>query len=298
MSNKDWKGQTGGGNFGQKFLFSTLKYFPVVILYPIIYFVIFFYVFFDRKHFLISVRYFKVHFKQSTFKAYFSAYFNYVCFAKVVLDKFAMLSGNVKQFKFKIFGQEHFEKLLNSDEGFVIASAHTGNFELLAFALHQEKKKINALVFDGESKVYQEKRYKAFEMMQIHPISIKEDMSHLFEIKECLANGNILTILCDRIFGSEKRIELDFLNKKADFPQGPFRLILQLNANVISIFTMKKSFREYYVYCEPVRKSPSNSSNINRQEQTEIIAKSFVGNLEYVLKKFNKQWFNYYDFWK
>lgn len=294
MNQKQWKGKTRGGNFGQKFLFISLRYIPVIFFYPIIYFAVFFFIIFEYNHFKIITKYFKIHFNKSTFKAKLYAYRNYVSFGKIVLDKFAMINGNVKQFSFKIFGQEHFDRLLNKEEGFIITSAHIGNFELSAFALQQDKKQINGLIFGEEAKIYNNVRINAFDKINLNTISVKEDLSHLFEIKESLSKGNIFTIMCDRIYGSEKRIELDFLNGKANFPQGPFRLAIQMNVNILSIFVVKKKFRKYFVYCKPVNKI---KNEINRIKQTEFIAKGFVSNLEDVLIKHNEQWFNYYDFW-
>ena len=45
-------------------------------------------------------------------------------------------------------------------------------------------------------------------------------MGHLFEINAALANGEVVSMPSDRVFGSDKHLAIDFLGEKAKFPYG------------------------------------------------------------------------------
>ena len=61
-----------------------------------------------------------------------------------------------------------------------------------------------------------------------------------------MENGEIVTILCDRIWGSNKTLTVNFLGKDAKFPLGSFLLAAQLEVPVISIVNTKVRGRLYH----------------------------------------------------
>ena len=124
----------------------------------------------------------------------------------------------------EIVGNEHFLALASREDGFVQLSAHVGNYEIAGYSLVAEKKRFNALVFGGEKASVMKNRNKMFANTNINMIGIDADMSHLYEINSALANGEIVSMPGDRIFGSEKSIETDLLGTTAHLPAGPFRV--------------------------------------------------------------------------
>ncbi|MDR2836472.1 MAG: lysophospholipid acyltransferase family protein [Bacteroidales bacterium] len=292
--NNHWKGKTQGGKFGQNFLIFIFKIIPTFFIYPFLYIIIPFYMLFDKKGYNAIFNYFNKQQNFSKFKSFLNTYMNFVVFGEIVLDKFAMLSNNAKQFKINIIGENIIKEYFEKNQGFIICSAHVGNFEMAGFAFNRYEKNINSLFFHGETENYQKQRSKAHDAVKINSIFIKEDMSHIFTIKKLLETGEIITVLCDRNFGSNKKSKVNFFNGEAFFPQGTFRLAIQLNVPMVALFIMKKNFRKYEAHIVPIN-IPNNI--ISPIEETNLFLNNFAKELENILKKYPRQWFNFYDFW-
>jgi predicted LPLAT superfamily acyltransferase len=117
---KEWDGTTGGGRFGQVFLFWILTIINVSFLYPVLFGVIPFYLIFARKGYLAIYSYFRFHHHQSKTKAFVSTFQNHLIFGKIVLDKFALLAGNYKQFIISVQGNDYFKDLTDTQKGFLL----------------------------------------------------------------------------------------------------------------------------------------------------------------------------------
>ncbi|MBO7630232.1 MAG: hypothetical protein J6S87_09920, partial [Bacteroidales bacterium] len=220
---------------------------------------------------------------------------NHLLFGQVVLDRFAVLAGNTEQFRFEIENEAVIRELLERPGGFIIAGAHIGNYVLAGHCIRQDNKRINAVIYGGEGAMLMQRRSNSFSRNNIRLVTVEEDLSHLFIIKEALENGEIVTILCDRIWGSNKTLTVNFLGKDAKFPLGSFLLAAQLEVPVISIVNTKVRGRLYHSIVQPLA-LPDRTLSIH--QQSEQIASSYAHALENVLRQHPEQWFNYFDFWE
>jgi len=293
---KDWEGVTGGNTLGQKALLVLFHSVNVTVGYVFLAFVVPFYMLFGRKGYQSIYKYFRTHFSYSPLRAFFKTYQNHFIFGQCMLDRFAVYAGRKNFFRLKFTGNDEFHRLLNEEKGFIIASSHVGNFELSGYLLKQDKKRINAMVFGGETKEVMENRMKALNMNNISVIPVADDMSHIFTVHAALSAGEIVSMPCDRIFGSAKSVECDFLSGKADFPVGAFTLAAAFEAPVVSIFVMKESVSNYHVYVKPLLLD--DSTKVPKREKAELLTRAFAKELENVVRQYPEQWFNYYEFWK
>lgn len=294
MADRQWSGKTGGGSFGQKFLFGTLKRVRVSFLYPVLYVVTPFYWLFGKQGRKTTMAYFQHRLGQSKLQAICSSLQNHLIFGKIVLDKFALLAGNVKQFKVTVDNVEIFNKAIEQPNGFFVVSAHVGNFELAGHCLKQDKKNLNGIIYGGEGEAMKQRRADAFKKSRLNLIPVTNDMSHLFAIKEAIDNGEIVTIPCDRLFGSPKSYTCSLLNQETQFPIGTFRLAAQLDAPVFVIFIMKEKHLHYHGFVKQLTPLENEKASIKKAEH---LGKQYVAELETILKHYPEQWFNYYDFW-
>ena len=281
VKSRSWQGDTGGGNLGQRALIFFFRWWNLRLGYAILAVVVPFYMLFARKGYLAIYNYFKHHFDCSPWQSFVKTYQNHFVFGKVILDRFAVFSGKKNLFDVEIIGNEHYERLSNGEKGFIIAGSHTGNFEIIGYLLNSTKKRINALIYAGESKTVQNNRYKIMQRNNITLIPVLNDMSHLFSINSALQNGEIVSMPCDRNHGSTKSMEIDFMSGKANFPVGAFALARSFNVEILAIFAIKISTKQYKVFVNPV-----------------CDIKSYVKELENIVKEYPLQWFNFYDFWK
>jgi len=299
MSDKKWKGNTGGGTFGQRALIFFFRWFNLRLGYAVMALVIPFYMLFARKGYLAMYHYFRKQFGYSVWKSFLKTYKNHFLFGQIILDRFAVFAGRTNAFEVEIIGNEHYERLVNSEKGFIIAGSHVGNFEIGGYLLNSTKKKINALIYAGETVEVQKNRTQILGNNNINLIPVLGDMSHLFAVNAALQNGEIVSMPCDRNHGSAKAVECDFLRGKADFPIGAFSLAVSFGVEVLAIFVIKISAKKYRVFVVPVAAGTDlQSVPSTKKQKTENLVQSYAKELENIVKQYPEQWFNFYEFWK
>lgn len=290
---RQWQGKTSGGNFGQRFLLTFLKRFRVTALYPVLPVIIPFCLLFARKPNRALFRYFHDIHGYGRWKSFCATARTAYTFGKVVIDKFAIWAGRSDQFHVVLEHPEISKQLFEQEKGAIFAGSHIGNFELLAAAFQNNQKRINVIIYGGESELLSKQRSSTFSKNEVNLIPVTEDMSHLFAIKNALDNGEVVAILCDRLFGSPKKKTLDFLGHPADFPMGPFRLAAQLDVPVLSVAVMKEKGFRYTCRTTLLDAGPDDSTN----QKCDNLMKQYVSQLEKVLQQYPEQWFNLFDFW-
>jgi predicted LPLAT superfamily acyltransferase len=124
-------------------------------------------------------------------------------------------------------------------------------------------------------------------------ILVRDDMSHLFEIDNALTHGEVVSIPADRVWGSQKSIQLPFLGHEARFPMGPFSVATMRGLDVVCVNVMKTSTRGYLILVTPL----DYDKEAPRREQTRQLAEAYVSVLEGTVRRYPTQWYNYFDFW-
>ncbi|MBE6232439.1 MAG: lipid A biosynthesis acyltransferase [Bacteroidales bacterium] len=238
-----------------------------------------------------AYKYFREIHKYGKFKAAWATYINHCKFAQVVIDKFAMYAG--KKFDVTVEGMDKFNALASGDEGFLHLSSHIGNYEIAGYTLVSERKTINAVVYAHEKASVMENRNSMFTKTNIKMITLKEDMSHLFEIDQALCNGDIVSFPTDRFMGQTKCIETLFLGKIAKFPQGPFSVAAMRGLNVLGVNVMKTGLTKYKIYVTPLNYDKEQP----RKEQIRQLSEAYVAELEKRVLEYPTQWYNFFDFW-
>ncbi|MDR2805243.1 MAG: lipid A biosynthesis (KDO)2-(lauroyl)-lipid IVA acyltransferase [Dysgonamonadaceae bacterium] len=299
--NLKWKGNTGGGTLGQRGLIFFFRWWNLRLGYAIMAVVVLFYMLCAWKSYLAIYHYFREQLGFSVWKSFCKTYRNHFLFGQVILDRFAVFAGRKNDFEIEIVGYEYYERLADGEKGFVVVGSHTGNFEIAGYLLNGEKKRINALVFGGETQIVQQNRTKILNGNNINLVPVSPDMSHLFIANAALANGEIVSMPADRVFGSSKSIECEFIRGKADFPVGAFALAVNAEVEVLAVFCMKESAKKYKIYAQPLscyRDGIDPQSLENKKEKIENLVFSYVEELEKMVKQYPEHWFNYYKFWK
>ena len=288
---RNWAGTTYGNGWMHKWLIRMLRYSDVRLWYAFVAVCVVPVCLLVNPAQKIIYHYFRKRWHYSKVRAALATYRNFYLFAQVVIDKFAMYAG--KHFNIEIVGNEHFLALASREEGFVQLSAHVGNYEIAGYSLVAEKKRFNALVFGGEKASVMKNRNKMFANTNINMIGIDADMSHLYEINSAIANGEIVSMPGDRIFGSEKSIETDLLGATAHLPAGPFRVATMRGLDCLAVNVMKTGAKSYRIYVSPL----IYNKQAPRPEQVRGLADSYARELERIVTMYPEQWYNYFEFW-
>ena len=240
----------------------------------------------------VAYRFYRKRFGYGRLRAAWNTYVNHCIFGQVVVDRFAMYAG--KKFEIEVDGYDKFLELASKPEGFIQMSAHIGNYEIAGYTLTADPKVFYALVFDGEKESVTKNRNKMFSSTNIRMISVKPDMSHLFEINGALQRGETVSLPADRFNGSPRYVEQVFLGAKARFPQGPLSVATMRELDVLAVNVMKESMKKYHVYVTPLK----YDKTVSRKEQIDQLSKSYVSELERMVRKYPHQWYNFFEFWQ
>ena len=249
-----------------------------VILYGVVALVIPFYMLFDEKGRRASFSFYRKRMGFGPLKSFAGVYRNFFAMGKIVIDRFAMYGG--RTFSFDIDEQNCLEELSKGEKGFVVASSHVGNFELAGYSLSLGQKRLNALVYAAETEAVMAGRKKLFEQRNIRMVPVGEDMQHLFVVSAALADGEVVAVPADRLFGSEKSVTCSFFGQDARFPAGPYALAAARDVPVVAVFVMKTGVTSYRI------------SAIKVDD-----AASFASVFEETVRKYPYQWFNFFNFW-
>lgn len=291
MPEREWKGNTAGTTWMHRWLIRSLRVLPLRFVYAgVAVFVIPFCMLFAHKGYISMYHFFRRRLEQRPLRAFWNTYLNHCKFAQVIIDRFYIYGGG--RFDFDIDNYDLYQRLAAGEEGFVILSAHIGNYEAAGYTLVAETKRFNALVYGGEAQTVMQNRQRILTQHNIRMIPIREDMSHLFAMSNALADGESVSIPADRIFGSPRHVECPLFGKAAKLPLGPFAIATQREVPVIAINVMKESAKKYHIYIKQLEAEEPTA-----KERAQDLARLYAQNLESTIKDYPTQWFNYYEFW-
>lgn len=236
--------------------------------------------------------YFRRRMHCGVWRAAWNTYLNHCMFSQVVIDRFAMFAG--KRFNINIEGYEHFARLDKGSRGFMMLSSHVGCYEVAGYSLVSANKRLNAIVFGGEKATVMQGRKSKLDSNNIRMIAVNPDMSHLFLINEALLADEIVSMPADRIVCSSKTVEAELLGAPVHLPQGPFAVATMRGLDVIAVNVMKTSAKGYTIYVAPLAYDHAAS----RRQQMRQLAAAYAEELQYRVRQYPTQWYNFFDFWQ
>jgi predicted LPLAT superfamily acyltransferase len=226
-------------------------------------------------------------------------YQHLLCFASVILDRLSLWSGDVAEFKISVHGEEHMEALVESESGALLVGAHIGSFDMLRVIAREAGVPVT-VVMNTTNAAQINRAFKMLDpetnvrVIDFNPTSV----SASFEIRQCIARGEFVAILGDRVRSGVKRrvVHADFLGARAAFPQGPLLLPMVLGVPVLLTIAIRTGPRAYDVYLERL----ADGTPVPLRQRREIVQQRiehFAARLEHYCLLAPHQWFNFYDFW-
>jgi predicted LPLAT superfamily acyltransferase len=287
----EWDGKSRGTVLGYRIFIFFLRNFGIGAAYIILHFVIFYYILFSPRSNRDTYAYFRKRIGYSRLKSLLSIYQGYYKFGMTLTDKIAISTGLRNKFTYTHDGIEHIDNLLKKNQGGILISGHVGNFEISHYFFEDRYSisKISMVTTMAEHANIQEYMEQISVKSHLKFIVVKEDMSHIFEIHKAIDEGGLVVFTGDRYMPGTKVLNETFLGKEASFPMGPYLLASRLNIPVLFVYFMKGEKRHYDLY--------ARTAEFNARDAQGLL-KKYTQSMEWILKKYPLQWFNYYDFWK
>ena len=221
---------------------------------------------------------------------------NFLTFAATLHDRIYLLGGRSEYIDIAIAGAPELDAILAQGRGCILLGSHLGSFEALRALGRQIKRyPINIVMHGGATQKVNAVLDSLAPELKARVIAPGQPETML-RIKECLERGEIVGILGDRPFGSEKTSVCPFLGVPARFPTGPFRLSMMLDAPVVLFFGLYQGGNRYEI-CLEVLTERAAAQREPRAEADARWVRRYVERLEHYARLAPYNWFNFYDFW-
>lgn len=286
-----WTGKTDGTPFMQRALVKILRTLDVRCIYAVMVLWLPFYILFRPSATRVQYRYFRERQHFGICKSMLFTWRNFYAFGEAIMDRFAAHAG--RTFRFNIENRHLFYDLVTGECGFIVLSSHLGNFEMAGYELSTPLKKMNVVLYAGDTDVVMENRRRILAQHNIHLIPLQKDLSHVFAINNALSDGEIVAMPADRRIGDGKTISVPVLGKDAKLPMGPFALAVTRDEIVRVVFVLKEKWDTYNIY---IKELPLASGGPVRERIADL-AKRYADLLTEMALRYPTQLFNYYDFW-
>lgn len=293
-----WKGQNRGTPLGHRIFLFTLKRFGLGPSYFLLRFVTLYFFLFSKGSNRSAYFYFRHVQGFGPLRAIRSIYRNYVQFGQTLLDKYALLSGAAQDaFSYEHENEKHLQQLIREGKGAILLSAHIGNWDMAGHLLERLQGRINVVMYENEKERIKEVLGPLLQKRSFNIIGVGSGTEHLIEIREALANGELVCMHGDRYMEGVKTIETELMGKRTRLPMGPFILASRLKAPVCFVFACKDSSRHYHFYS-----SPPHFYDVERgtpqEESARKVVDDYIPYLASFMKRYPTQWFNFFPFWE
>jgi len=223
-------------------------------------------------------------------------------FAEVILDKLLGWLINIDEDEFELLHPELVEALLDDKRGQLIIGSHFGNLEFCRGFMHRYKNKvINVLLYDKHAGNFVKMMQKENGDSRLNVFQVDEfDVSTILSFKEKVDAGEWVFIAGDRIplSGLQRTVQVEFLDRPAPLPIGPYMLAKALACPVKFMFAYRdKSHSNRVVFDVTPVCDQLTLSRKNKLDDIQKYAQTFANKLEEHCLQAPYQWFNFYDFW-
>lgn len=285
-----WDGKSKGSLWGYKIFVYCIRHLGIRTSYFVLYFVAAYYFLFLKKTNRATFYYFKNRLGYSWFNAKKSVYKSYYTFGQNLIDKTAISAGMRNKFTYEFDGIENLQYLLSQKNGGVLISAHMGNFEIAEYFLSDldHDFRINLVSSDLEHRAIKKYLESISSRSSVKFIIIREDLSHIYEINNALANNELVCFTGDRYLPGVKYLTAPLLGEEANFPAGPFLIASRLKVPVLFVYVMKEKSLHYHLY--------ARVAEVKHRDEKGLL-KAYIESVESMVRRYPLQWFNYFDFW-
>lgn len=286
----NWHGKSRGTVLGLKIYVFFIRTFGLYFSYFVLIFVAAYFIIFSFSSTRSTYYLFRKRLNYSPLSAALNVYGSYFTFGKIQLDRIAIASGLRHKYTFEFDGIEHIKEVLQQKKGGILLTAHIGNFNLARHFFDNEHNPavVNLVMTDFEHRQIKNYLESVTGKSSLKTIVLRDDLSHIFKMKEALQRNELLVFAADRYMKGSKTFTHNFLGKEVQFPQGPFKLAVRNSIPVLFVNIMREKNFHYHFYARP--------GGVGLKTGKELL-KLYLENLEIMVRKYPHQWYNYYDFW-
>lgn len=215
-----------------------------------------------------------------------------------IFDRVVAWSGDLAEIEFEHRGSEVLFELASSGSGAFLIGAHQGSFDMMRLLADKYAMTVNVLMFTRHAT-----RINTFfeqldptsrvRVLEIEPSSLKT----AFMIRECIARGEFVGILADRIHpgARDRPVFVDFLGRRTAFSLSPFVLASVLGCPVVHTQCIRLGDSTYESSATVL--TAGIDTRMPRRQKAEALLRAWVAEVEKTCYRAPYQWFNFFDYW-
>lgn len=191
-------------------------------------------------------------------------------------------------------GIEHLDAAIAEGRGVILLTAHAGNYELGGILLRARNLKVHA--------VYKPDRFAAVERLReqmraqggVVGIPVDGVGFTTLPLVKLLREGALVGMQGDRDF-SLNGVPMAFFGREVPFPRGPWELAAMTGASIVTSFLYTDEDRRFHARLgAPIRIQGGRG---DRMAAIEAGMRSYVADLEALIRRHPSQWYCFYPFW-
>jgi predicted LPLAT superfamily acyltransferase len=284
-----------GNQAGFWFFRMAVRLFGLGGSYGLLYFVGLYYLIVDRPLVAASLAYTRRRFPEhGSIRQLFNAYLLFVNQGKSLIDRFAVAAG-YQGMTIDIDGYEALKGMTDQGKGFILLTAHVGNWQVAMTALNRFGKSVYLMMRPEDNVAVKEALNIDNEAENVKIISTDDSLTGVLEAMKAIKKGNIVSIMGDRTYGFTAA-EATFLGDKVHFPIGAFSLATAVQCPVVVFLSAKVGVNKYIVDVSHIIPAPVGVRG-KKDEEIAAALQEFAGVLEDYVKAHPFQWFAFRDVW-
>jgi predicted LPLAT superfamily acyltransferase len=223
---------------------------------------------------------------------------HFLSFATAGFDRVAAWTGRITLDDLTFTGRDALAKLIEQRRGAVLLTAHIGSIEVCrAMARQRDNLRLNVLVHTEHAENFNRVMQKVNPNQNVELIEVGSiDPAVAMRLAHKISDGEFIVVTGDRapVHGS-RTIEVDFLGRKAKFPQGPFVLASLLKCPLLTLVCVAEG-AGYHIFIETLSERIVLHRG-RREDDMRAYVAAFARRLENACRRAPLQWFNFFPFW-
>jgi predicted LPLAT superfamily acyltransferase len=227
------------------------------------------------------------------------SYRHFLSFGETLLDKIIVWTGNIASEQIDFPNRQQLLDLIEQKQGAILLSGHIGNLEICqAIATTRGHIRLNILVHTKHAEKFN-RLLGSSSTATIQLIQVTElNPAIAIDLQERVERGEFIVMVGDRIpVTGSRTVQVNFLGKPAEFPQGPYILASLLRCPVYTLFCYRVNRRfqiDLELFTDSIRLPRGNA----QLSLIESLAQRYASRLETLCRAQPLQWFNFYPYWQ
>lgn len=291
---RQWSGRSRGGSFGYRFFIFAIRHLGLRFAYGFLTLVVIYFVPFAPKATSAIWFYNRNILGYGRLKAFLCLFTHYYRFGQTLIDKIAISSGMKDRFRFEFSNYERFLEILDSGRGVVLIGAHIGNWEAGSVFFGDYGARMNIVMYDAEYRRIKEALERGSQQRNFRVINVGGDgLENVLRIKKALDGGEYVCFQGDRFMDGENTVTARFMGREARFPAGPCLTASRMGVPVVFYYSMREKGRAYSFH---FTEAPACAGDRRSHPEKELLER-YVSVTEDMVRRYPRQWFNFYKFW-